>query len=76
ARPGGRPARVSETLTIARRFRGPPDVNGGYAAGLVAALLGGGAEVTLRSPPPAEGCAGSRGRPGSSSSGSLGRCRP
>ena len=42
-----------ETIVIPRRFNGPPDsANGGYAAGVVAALLGGDAEVTLRSPPP------------------------
>ncbi len=42
-----------QTLTIPSRFNGPPaSANGGYACGLVAALLGGDAEVTLRSPPP------------------------
>jgi hypothetical protein len=46
---------VSTTLTIARRFRGPLDsANGGYAAGLLAGVLGGGVEVTLRLPPPLE----------------------
>ena len=41
------------TITIPARFNGPPEsANGGYACGLVAALLGGDAEVTLRSPPP------------------------
>jgi hypothetical protein len=44
---------MTNTLTIARRFRGPPDSgNGGYSCGLVGSLLGGSAEVTLRSPPP------------------------
>jgi hypothetical protein len=44
---------MAETLTIARRFCGPPDsANGGYACGLVAVLIGGNAEVTLRKPPP------------------------
>ena len=44
---------MTETVTIPRRFNGPPDsANGGYASGVVAALLGGEAEVTLRSPPP------------------------
>jgi hypothetical protein len=44
---------VLETVTIPARFNGPPgSANGGYACGLVAALLGGEAEVTLRSPPP------------------------
>lgn len=42
-----------ETITIPARFNGPPgSANGGYAAGVVAALLPGRAEVTLRSPPP------------------------
>ena len=42
-----------ETITIPARFNGPPgSANGGYACGLVAALLGGHAEVTLRRPPP------------------------
>ncbi len=46
---------TSETITIPARFNGPPDsANGGYACGLVAALLDGEAEVTLRSPPPLE----------------------
>ncbi|WP_395622773.1 PaaI family thioesterase [Sphingomonas daechungensis] len=42
------------TLRIERRFRGPPESgNGGYAAGLVAAALGGSnCTVTLKSPPP------------------------
>ncbi|MBA2616322.1 MAG: hypothetical protein H0U90_11220 [Actinobacteria bacterium] len=40
-------------VTISARFNGPPgSANGGYAAGVFAALLPGGAEVTLRSPPP------------------------
>lgn len=44
---------MPQTLTIARRYRGPLDsANGGYAAGLVARALGGPAEVTLRLPPP------------------------
>lgn len=44
------------TVRIPARFNGPPDSgNGGYACGLVAAELGGGgAEVTLRAPPPLE----------------------
>ena len=42
-----------DTITFPARFNGPPEsANGGYACGLVAALLGGEAEVTLRSPPP------------------------
>jgi hypothetical protein len=46
---------VIETITIARRFNGPPTTgNGGYSAGTVAALLGPNtpARVTLRRPPP------------------------
>lgn len=44
---------MSETLVIPARFNGPPSsANGGYACGLVAGLLGGRAEVTLRRPPP------------------------
>jgi hypothetical protein len=40
-------------MIIARRYNGPPDsANGGYTCGLVAGLLGGTAEVTLRRPPP------------------------
>jgi hypothetical protein len=44
---------VRETITIPERFNGPPgSANGGYACGLVAALVDDDAEVTLRSPPP------------------------
>ncbi len=44
-----------ETITIARRFRGPLDSgNGGYSAGLLARSLSGSVEVTLRIPPPLE----------------------
>jgi hypothetical protein len=44
-----------EGLTIAARFNGPDgSANGGYTCGRIAALLGGDAEVTLRSPPPLE----------------------
>jgi hypothetical protein len=40
-------------LTIDPRYRGPDNSgNGGYTCGLVAALLDGDAEVTLRLPPP------------------------
>ena len=43
------------SLTIPARYNGPPgSANGGYACGLVAALVGGPAEVTLRAPPPLE----------------------
>jgi hypothetical protein len=53
----GRPAagrdRASETVVIDARFCGPPGTgNGGYVAGLLAARLGGAAEITLRLPPP------------------------
>jgi hypothetical protein len=41
------------TITIDARFRGPDaSGNGGYTCGIVAALLDGPAEVTLRRPPP------------------------
>jgi hypothetical protein len=40
-------------LTIDPRFNGPPgSANGGYTCGLVAELVGGPVEVTLRRPPP------------------------
>jgi hypothetical protein len=43
------------TVTIARRFRGPPySGNGGYSCGRLAAFIDGPAEVTLRKPPPLE----------------------
>ena len=43
----------TETIVIPARFNGPPgSANGGYACGLVASLVGGRAEVTLRRPPP------------------------
>jgi len=42
-----------ESLTIDRRFNGPPEsAHGGYVCGLLAGLIGGPAEVTLRKPPP------------------------
>lgn len=42
-----------ETLLIDPRYAGPPGSgNGGYTCGLVAGLVGGTAEVTLRLPPP------------------------
>jgi hypothetical protein len=45
---------VSEQeIVIQERFCGPPDSgNGGYVCGLVARIIGGAAEVTLRRPPP------------------------
>ena len=46
---------LATDITIAHRFRGPPESgNGGYVAGLVAQYLDGVAEVTLRMPPPLE----------------------
>lgn len=40
-------------MIVPGRYNGPPgSANGGYACGLVAGLLGGVAEVTLRLPPP------------------------
>jgi hypothetical protein len=44
---------MTASLVIPPRFCGPPDsANGGYASGLIAARLGGQAEITLRRPPP------------------------
>ena len=41
------------SISIDRRFRGPPtSANGGYVCGLVANAIGGSSEVTLRAPPP------------------------
>ena len=43
------------SIVIPARFRGPPtSANGGYSCGVVAALVGGTAEVMLRRPPPLE----------------------
>ena len=43
------------TLSIDRRFCGPPGSgNGGYTAGRLAALIGDPAEIMLRRPPPLE----------------------
>jgi len=43
------------TLVIPARFNGPPgSANGGYTCGVVAALVGEPAQVTLRLPPPLE----------------------
>lgn len=40
-------------MIVSGRYNGPPtSANGGYACGLLAGLLGGEAEVTLRRPPP------------------------
>lgn len=42
-------------MRIPARYNGPPEsANGGYTCGLLAAFLGGEAEVTLRVPPPLE----------------------
>lgn len=42
-----------QEIRVQERFRGPPDsANGGYVCGLVAGIIGGAAEVTLRRPPP------------------------
>ena len=42
-----------QTMTIARRFRGPPNSgNGGYVCGMLARHIPGAAEVALRAPPP------------------------
>jgi hypothetical protein len=44
---------MPEQIVIERRFRGPTGSgNGGYTCGLVAQLVDGQAEVTLRAPPP------------------------
>lgn len=44
-----------QTMTIARRFRGPPhSANGGYVCGMLARHICGAAEVALRAPPPLE----------------------
>ena len=44
-----------QTMTIARRFRGPPNSgNGGYVCGMLARYISGAAEVVLRAPPPLE----------------------
>jgi hypothetical protein len=44
---------MTQTITIAPRFCGPPaSGNGGYVSGRLARRLGGAVEVTLRLPPP------------------------
>jgi hypothetical protein len=46
---------VTDTLSIPAFFKGPPaSGNGGYTCGVVAGLVDGDAEVTLRLPPPLE----------------------
>lgn len=43
------------SITIAQRFNGPPGSgNGGYVCGLMAKLIDGPSEATLRAPPPLE----------------------
>jgi hypothetical protein len=43
------------SITIDKRFRGPPNSgNGGYVCGLIAGHVDGSAEITLRAPPPLE----------------------
>lgn len=44
---------MSQTITIARRFNGPPNSgNGGYTSGVLAGEIDGPSEVSLRAPPP------------------------
>jgi len=44
---------VNQQVVIDERFRGPPESgHGGYVSGVVAGLIGGTVEVTLRRPPP------------------------
>lgn len=44
---------MSESIIIGSRFNGPPNSgNGGYVCGLLARVIEGSAEVTLRKPPP------------------------
>ena len=44
---------MHQTVTIASRFKGPPNsANGGYACGLLASLIDGPAEASLKAPPP------------------------
>lgn len=46
---------MTDTVTIGRRFNGPPDSgNGGYVSGIIGSLINGPAQVTLRIPPPME----------------------
>ncbi|MDE3069942.1 MAG: hypothetical protein KGJ43_04365 [Acidobacteriota bacterium] len=46
---------TAETVVIDQRFRGPPaSGHGGYTCGLLARMLPGAVEVSLRSPPPLE----------------------
>lgn len=46
---------MPQTIIIARRFNGPPGSgNGGYVCGLMAKLIDGPSEASLRAPPPLE----------------------
>jgi hypothetical protein len=46
---------VEEGVSIAARYRGPPDsANGGYVCGCIARVIGEPVQVTLRKPPPME----------------------
>ncbi len=46
---------MPDSVLIPKRFNGPPDSgHGGYVAGIIAELVGGSVEVTLRKPPPLE----------------------
>lgn len=45
----------TQTVTIPQRFNGPPgSANGGYVCGLMARLIDGPSEASLRAPPPLE----------------------
>jgi hypothetical protein len=49
------PGELSVRIVIDRRYRGPAESgNGGYTCGVIAGLVAGDAEVTLRLPPPLE----------------------
>src|SRR5262245_30761867 len=53
ARGGGERGGSMTSIVIDRRYCGPPNSgNGGYVCGRLARHIGGGAEVTLRAPPP------------------------
>ena len=44
---------MQQTIIIKNRFNGPPESgNGGYVCGLLASMFEGGAEASLRIPPP------------------------
>jgi hypothetical protein len=59
---------VTQTVVIDSRFRGPPDsANGGYTCALVASLIDGPAQVTLKAPPPLDTVLILRGEDGAAS---------